>query len=127
MHAKPILDLAILCAGEDGLERVRRALVALGYDFRGRYGDETAHHYAVLDRGDVRLCQAHVFAEATPDYRTNLIFRDVLARHAELAREYDEYKLALAARAADKTVYAETKSRWVDSFLPKVLRAAEKI
>jgi hypothetical protein len=41
-----------------------------------------------------------------------------------LAREYDGYKLELAKVAADKTEYAEVKSRWVDTFILKVLGAA---
>lgn len=41
-----------------------------------------------------------------------------------LAREYDDYKLGLAAVAADKTEYAEMKSRWADTFMVKVVSAA---
>jgi GrpB-like predicted nucleotidyltransferase (UPF0157 family) len=84
----------------------------------------TGHEYAVLDRGDVRLCQAHVFTEANADWHSKLMFRDVLRRDAGLAREYDEYKLGLARTAAGKTEYAEIKSRWVDTFIKKVSAAA---
>jgi GrpB-like predicted nucleotidyltransferase (UPF0157 family) len=123
VHAKPILDIAILCGGK-GLEAVARTLTALGYDYRGQFdGHQVGHHYAVLDRGDVRLCQAHIFTGATAEWHSNLRFRDVLRRSPELAREYDEYKLKLAEAAADKTEYAEIKSRWVDAFMPKVWSA----
>jgi GrpB-like predicted nucleotidyltransferase (UPF0157 family) len=122
VHAKPILDIAILC-GESGLDPLIRALKALGYEYRGRFDDEVGHYYAVRDSGAVRLCQAHIFAEATPDWHAKLKFRDVLRRHHELAREYDEYKRGLAEVAANKTEYAEVKSRWVDTFMPKVLSA----
>ena len=71
----------------------------------------------------VRLCQAHIFAEATPDWHATLKFRDVLRQNQELAREYDEYKRGLAGVAANKTEYAEVKSRWVDMFMLKVLTA----
>lgn len=123
VHAKPILDVAILC-GVRGVEEVASALKALGYDFRGRYGDEAGHYYAVLERGRVRLCQAHILTEETAQWRAMLTFRDVLRANRELAREYDEYKLGLAKVAADKRAYAEVKSRWVDAFMPKVLSAA---
>lgn len=122
VHAKPILDIAILC-GEKGLEPIVRTLHGLGYEYRGQFDDEVGHYYAVLDRGNVRLCQAHIFTEATADWHSNLRFRDVLRQNAELAREYDEYKLQLAEAAADKTEYAEIKSRWVDTFILKVLIA----
>ncbi len=121
VHAKPILDLAILCdAG--GLARLAEALRGLGYEYRGRHGDEDSHYYAVLNEGDVRLCQAHIYTEARGGWRSKLRFRDVLRRDAALAREYDEYKLRLAV--SGKTEYAEAKSRWVDEFVRKV-EAAE--
>ena len=124
VHAKPILDIAILC-GEGGVEPVARALAGIGYEFRGRFDDEVGHYYAVLDRGTVRLCQAHIFTEATAGWHSALRFRDVLRRHVELAREYDDFKLGLAKVAADKTEYAEVKSRWVDTFIPKVMTVIE--
>jgi len=123
VHAKPILDVAILC-GEGGVEEVAHALRALGYEFRGQFGDAAGHYYAVLDRGDVRLCQAHIFTGETAHWHSTLRFRDVLRRNPELAREYDGYKLTLAKVAANKTEYAEVKSRWVDAFLPKLMRVA---
>jgi GrpB-like predicted nucleotidyltransferase (UPF0157 family) len=123
VHAKPILDIAILC-GEKGLDHLIRALEGLGYEYRGQFDDHQAgHYYAVRDNGPVRLCQTHIFAEATSDWHAQLKFRDVLRRHRELAREYDEYKRGLAEVAANKTEYAEVKSRWVDTFMPKVLSA----
>lgn len=122
VHAKPILDIAILC-GEKGLDPLIRALEGLGYEYRGQFGDEAGHYYAVRDSGAVRLCQAHIFAEATPEWNAHLKFRDVLRRDRELAREYDEYKRGLAGVAANKTEYAEVKSRWVDTFMLKVLSA----
>ena len=122
VHAKPILDIAILC-GEKGLAPLIQTLTGLGYEYRGQFDDEAGHYYAVRDSGDIRLCQAHIFTEATPDWQANLKFRDVLRRDHKLAREYDEYKLGLAEVAADKTEYAEIKSRWVDAFMLKVLSA----
>ncbi len=122
VHAKPILDIAILC-GEKGIERVAQALLGLGYEYRGQFDDVAGHYYAVRDRGNIRLCQAHIFTEATADWHSKLRFRDVLRQHLDLAREYDAYKLWLAKVAANKTEYAEIKSRWVDTFIVKVMSA----
>jgi hypothetical protein len=47
----------------------------------------------------------------------------ILRRNLELAREYDSYKLELARVAASKTEYAEIKSRWLDTFIMKVMSA----
>lgn len=126
VHAKPILDIAILC-GTKGIEAVAEALTTLGYEYRGQFDDEDGHFYAVLDRENVRYCQAHIYPQTCEDWRIKLLFRDVLSRNTELAREYDEYKLRLAQTAADKSEYAEIKTRWVDDFIHKIIEAQESI
>jgi GrpB-like predicted nucleotidyltransferase (UPF0157 family) len=120
VHAKPILDIAILC-GEKGLEPVANALESLKYDYRGQFDDEASHFYAVLDRGERRLCQAHIYTQANADWRSKLKFRDRLREDAALASEYNDYKLNLAKEVSDKSVYAEIKSKWVDTFILKIL------
>ncbi len=120
VHAKPIIDIAILC-GDIGLGPVAGALQKLGYHYRGQYDDNPGHYYAVLDRGEVRLCQAHIYTSPNEDWRKKLIFRDVLSREVELAKEYSDYKLTLAESVANKSEYAEIKTRWMDSFILKVL------
>lgn len=47
----------------------------------------------------------------------------MLRQNLDLAREYDDYKLWLAKVAANKTEYAEIKSRWIDTFIVKVMSA----
>ena len=123
VHAKPILDIAILCR-ENGLAPLIQTLIGLGYEYRGQFDDQAGHYYAVRDSGEIRFCQTHIFKEATQDWHAKLKFRDVLRKDYELAREYDEYKLSLAEVAANKTEYAEIKSRWVDAFMLKVMSAA---
>ena len=122
IHAKPILDIAILC-GDKGLEPLAQALLGLGYDYRGQFGEESGHYYAVLDKNDVRLCQAHIFTEANADWHSKLRFREVLRQNPELAREYNDYKQWLATVAVNKSEYAVIKTRWVDTFILKVMRA----
>ena len=120
VHAKPILDIAILC-GAKGLKAVADALRKLGYEYRGGFDDERGHFYAVLDKENIRYCQAHIYTEANADWHSKLKFRDRLRENAELAREYNEYKLKLAQKVSNKSEYAEIKTKWVDSFILKVL------
>lgn len=119
VHAKPILDMAILC-GEKGLEATANALKNLGYDYRGQFDDEDGHFYAVLDKDDIRLVQAHIYSETTDDWFSKLNFRDVLSQNSELAKEYNDYKLELAKRVSNKKEYAEIKDKWVDKFILKI-------
>ncbi len=118
--AKPILDIAILCAAEN-LEDVADVLVKLGYEYRGQFDEKSGHFYAVLDKNNIRYCQAHIYTEAKADWHSKLKFRDVLRENLELAREYNDYKLELAKKVSDKSEYARIKSDWVDSFIMKVL------
>ena len=120
VFAKPVLDIAILC-GAKGLKAVADALSELGYEYRGQYDDEIGHFYAVRDKDDIRYCQAHIYTEANADWHSKLKFRDCLRQNAELAREYNDYKLELARKVSDKSEYAEIKSKWVDAFILKVL------
>lgn len=122
IHAKPIIDIAILCCGKE-LESLVQALLRLGYDYRGQFDEECGHYYAVLDRNNVRLCQAHIFTAANADWHSKLKFRDVLRRNPKLAREYDDYKQGLAKLVANKSEYAEIKTRWMDTFILKVMTA----
>ena len=119
VHAKPILDLAILC-GEHGVEPVAEALASLGYNYRGLSADRSGHYYAVREQNNVRFCQAHIYLEPVGDWHSYLLFRDVLREHLDLAREYDDYKLNLAEAVTDKSEYARIKTQWIDIFILKV-------
>jgi len=54
VHAKLILDLAILC-GEQGVDPVAEALTALGYTYRGLSANRSGHYYAVRERDNIRF------------------------------------------------------------------------
>ena len=120
IYAKPILDIAILC-GEKGLESAAKALEKLGYEYRGQFDEKSGHFYAVRDKDNIRFCQAHIYTEANADWNLKLKFRDCLRKNTKLAREYNDYKLELASRVSNKSEYAEIKTKWVDSFILKVL------
>jgi GrpB-like predicted nucleotidyltransferase (UPF0157 family) len=121
VHAKPILDIAIL-GNEKNLESISQALTKLGYEYRGAFDEKSSHFYAVLEANNIRYCQAHIYTEPNADWHCKLHFRNVLSQSLELAREYDEYKLNLAKVVANKSEYAEIKSRWLDDFIERVLR-----
>lgn len=121
IHAKPILDIAVLC-DEKSLEKITENLRKLGYEYRGRYDEKSEEHfYAVREENNIRYCQAHIYTKANDDWHLKLKFRDALRQNAKLASEYNDYKVKLAQKVSDKSKYAETKSKWVDSFILKIL------
>lgn len=121
IHAKPILDLAIVC-GAHGIAAVVRGLEKLGYDYRGEFdSSEPDHFYAALDDDNQRFCQAHIYESENDDFRLKLAFRDALRRDSALANEYNDFKLQLAAKVSDKSEYARIKDDWVGRFIPRFL------
>lgn len=120
IYAKPILDIAVLC-DEKNLEAIIEGLQKLGYEYRGHYDENSGYFYAVLDKENVRYCQAHVYTEENDDWHLKLKFRNRLRENSELAREYNDYKLDLARKISNKSEYAEIKTKWVDQFILKIL------
>ncbi|HQU83372.1 MAG TPA: GrpB family protein [Pyrinomonadaceae bacterium] len=117
--AKPILDIAVLIR-KSALDVFSVAVGDLGYEYRGRFDDEDGHFYAVRDEGDVRLCQMHIYTERNADWYSKLKFRDILRANSALAKEYNDYKLKLAAEISSKSEYAAVKDKWLDSFILKI-------
>ena len=91
VHAKPILDIAMLCNAESHPMLIN-CLPSLGYEYRGQFEDENEHFYAVRDEGQTRLCQMHIYTSENNDWKLKLRFRDVLRADRALAKEYNEYK-----------------------------------
>lgn len=122
--AKPILDIAVLIATAD-LATVAAALRDLGYDYRGAYDARPGRFYAVLDHGEIRLCQIHLYTDPEAGWMEQLLFRDTLRAQATLRAEYADAKHRILQQVgADKRLYAQIKTDWVDAFLPAVRRAA---
>jgi len=121
IRAKPVLDIAILCSPAS-LDRVANAVESLGYKYRGKYDDQPDRYYAVLDEGDVRRCQLHIYTRRDAGWTSQIMFRDALGKHRHLAEEYERYKVMLAATTGnDKREYARIKSLWADEFVRRVL------
>ena len=124
IRAKPILDLALLVDASD-LESVAASLRTLGYDYRGKYDERPGRFYAVLDHGDLRLCQIHLYTNPDAGWTHQILFRNVLGADPSLRDEYETAKLRIQKKTgADKGSYARIKSVWVDSFFRKVLEHA---
>ncbi len=119
VYAKPIIDIAILCGAKD-LSVFESKLIDLGYDFRGQYGLQKQHYYAVFDKSGVRYFQIHLYTEATDDLQCKITFRDALNENPSLAQEYSTYKKWLVGQVNSKNKYAEVKSNWLDSFIKKM-------
>lgn len=115
--AKPILDIQIgVVSFEEAVicvEPMRR----LGYEYRGEYGIARRHYFV---KGQPRTHHVHMLEVGGEAWRSMLAFRDALRARPELAGEYSEAKLRLAARYAEnRDAYQQAK----DEVVAGILRA----
>lgn len=145
LHAKPILDIAVLLDDFDDGERCIELLKKIGYLHMGIVddipGDRVFHRGDDLPEGcpdsDVK-CRAsarpgpkgftdivqthilHVYAVDNPVRQHHLHFRDYLIAHPEIAVDYAKLKVALSDRYPnDRKSYSAGKRSFITGVLAK--------
>ena len=117
--AKPILDVMVgIPTFEDG-EKCVAALNKLGYEYKGENGVPMRHFFG---KGSPRTHHLHMVAADGDFWKHHLLFRDYLISNRQVAEEYNNLKLDLAALfPQDREAYTNGK----ESFVRRVLREAE--
>ncbi|HEX2640951.1 MAG TPA: GrpB family protein [Pyrinomonadaceae bacterium] len=117
--AKPILDVMVgIPTFEDG-EKCVAALDKLGYEYKGENGIPGRHFFG---KGAPRTHHLHMVAADSDFWKHHLLFRDYLISNRQVAEEYNNLKIDLAARfPQDREAYTNGK----ESFVMRVLREAE--
>jgi GrpB-like predicted nucleotidyltransferase (UPF0157 family) len=127
LAAKPTIDiLLVVDATEDFLEHLAE-VEALGYDHRGENAvvGSATHLFLRKVVAGRRTHHLHVLTSGSPEIDDYRLFRDALRNDRALARDYEQVKLALAARhATDRPGYVANKARWVDARVAALRRAA---
>ncbi len=120
LAAKPIIDMmAFVPRFVDGFTTVT-PLVARGWESLGEYGIP-GRHYFRRRRGGRATHHLHMFGVDPQHPRPEIVFRDYLRLHADVAAEYATLKSALAARHRnDREAYTEGKT----AFIREALRRA---
>jgi len=123
LPAKPIVDMLIEVRDlERAQAEIAPALEAQGYDYfwRPTFGDSTPPFYAWFikrnqDTG-VRTHHLHMITTA-PEFSghwDNLLFRDYLIQHPQVAAEYGKLKVELAeTHRHDRVGYTAAKSEFI--------------
>ncbi|HEX8360683.1 MAG TPA: GrpB family protein [Longimicrobium sp.] len=120
LPGKPVLDVAIAVASEDDADACIAPLVALGYEYRGPYGDDPRRRYYVRDADGSRVAQIHLYVLPARAWDEKLAFRDALRADPELARAYAEEKWRVAdAVGWDKAAYSAAKGPFVEAVLAR--------
>ena len=127
LAGKPVLDLAIAVDREATADACIAPLTALGYEYRGPYGDDPSRRYYVRDADGQRIAQIHLYIVPTAAWDEKLAFRDALRADPALAAAYAAEKWRVAAAVAwDKAAYSLAKGPFIERVLAE-LRAAGRL
>jgi GrpB-like predicted nucleotidyltransferase (UPF0157 family) len=117
--AKPILDIMVGIAKYEEGEKCVTGLKTLDYEYKGQNGVPERHYFG---KGVPRTHHLHMVAVGSDFWIHHLLFRDYLTANRQVAEEYNDLKLDLAARFPDdREVYTNGK----ESFVQKVLQSAK--
>ncbi len=117
LAAKPIIDILIGVRDYGGAERQVRPLEGIDYVFCGEAGLPGRLFFR---KGNPRSHHAHVVEHGGEIWERTVLFRDLLRRSPELAREYGELKRELAARyRTDPPAYGKAKGPFVEAVLER--------
>jgi GrpB-like predicted nucleotidyltransferase (UPF0157 family) len=126
LAGKPFLDIGIAVQSEEDADACIAPLQALGYEYRGPYGDDPRRRYYVGEV-DGRRTHVHLYVLPAPAWVGMLAFRDALRADPALARAYAEEKRRVADEVGwDKAEYSLAKGPFVERVLAR-LRAEGRL
>lgn len=115
LSAKPVLDIL---AGRDTdahRDAVIAAIAAAGYSYRGEQGIVGRDFFR---RGEPRQYHVHLAHLGSEFWTNQLLFRDYLRAHDDVARAYGELKRTLAVKFPnDREAYINGKTEFVRSVI----------
>lgn len=128
LAAKPVVDMLIEVVSVDEAHRlIAPVLESQGYDYFWRPGlTENERHYPwFIGRGaDGRRTHHLHMVEADFEHWDQLVFRDYLIAHPEVAAEYARLKYRLAAEHAhDRIAYTQGKTEFIVEVTARAKRA----
>ncbi|HEX6747492.1 MAG TPA: GrpB family protein [Longimicrobium sp.] len=128
LAGKPVLDIAVAVEGEAAADGCIAPLRALGYEYRGPYGDDPRRRYYVRNDDDGRrFAHIHLYILPAAAWDEKLAFRDALRADPALAAAYAAEKRRVADEVGwDKAAYSLAKSPFVEAVLAD-LRAAGRL
>jgi len=122
LAAKPIIDLMPLVTDLADLDRERRCIEALGYNWYGELGISGRRYCALSDEAGIRIVQLHFFSADSPQVERHIAFRDYLRAHPDAASAYEkEKRRARDLHPNDSHAYTDEKDVWIRDTEAKAL------
>ncbi len=114
LAAKPIIDLMPLVTDLADLDRERRRVERLGYEWHGELGVPGRRYCTLSDSAGLRVVQLHCFEADSSQVRRHISFRDYLRAHPKAASAYEHEKhRAQALHPNDSHAYTDEKNAWI--------------
>ena len=121
INAKPIIDILIGVKSKDkeDIHWTQGSLEKLGYTLIPQACEEDKLFFA-LGNDARRTHHVHVTVYDNHYWKNDLMFRDYLRSHHDVAKKYDKLKKELSKRYSnDRTSYTKNKEPFIQSVLDK--------
>lgn len=126
--AKPVIDILVIAASLDDIDRRSGGMGAAGYEARGEYGIAGRRYFSRSVDAFGLGYHVHVYREGAEEIARHIGFRDYLIRNPETAQAYSALKLSLAnSRGELVEDYAERKSGFVEEIQRRAMTEADRM
>lgn len=113
LEAKPIIDILMEVADVQDLDQYSHCFESIGYECKGEFGISGRRYYQ--KGGDNRTHQIHAFAAGSENITRHIAFREYLAAHPAVAREYGVLKKQVALSCKnDIGLYCDGKADFME-------------
>jgi GrpB-like predicted nucleotidyltransferase (UPF0157 family) len=120
LAAKPIIDIDIVVASEDGVEPVIKRLAGLGYRWRGDLGVGGREAFAPIPASDLPAHNLYLVVENNKAHLDHWLLRDLLRTDPEARARYGALKRQNAELAdSDMDFYIAAKADLVSQLLAR--------
>lgn len=123
LKAKPTIDILLQVPEDIDLHKMKRVFKSLGYQLNEHPENPPPHVTFVkgYSKKGIKGQSYHVHIRYKGDWN-EILFRDYLIHHPEIAKEYEKLKLELAAQYRnDREAYTAAKSDFIEK-INKVTR-----
>lgn len=120
LAAKPVIDIMIEAKSLEGLDRNKEQIESLGYEAMGEFGIAGRRYYR--KGGDNRTHQIHAFEAGDSNLLRHIAFRDYIAEHPNVRKEYGDLKIKVASQCdSDIDRYCDGKNDFIKFHQAKAL------
>ena len=120
LAAKAIIDIMVGMRNLEDVDAFKTALEGFGYTYH--FTGEDWSHFSKVVLPKFEAYNLHIHPLGSARWERQLLFRDFLRAHADVADAYAALKRELASRKLPLRTYAEAKTAFVEDVLARARR-----